>query len=74
PPFVRAGAAAAVEVRWADSGRLAAHQMVRLLRGERPRPAVLHPPPVRLWLHRERVHDLRWRPRLSPRVRLWEGR
>jgi len=77
PPFVRAGAAAAVEVSWAESGRLAATQMVRLLRGERPVPAILHPPPTRLWLHQQRVHDLRWVPQPGPRsplIHLWEGR
>lgn len=76
-PFVRAGAAAAVEVSWAESGRLAATQMAHLLRNERPAAAVLHPRPVRLWLHQQRLHDLRWAPQPGPRsplIHLWEGR
>jgi len=76
-PFVRAGAAAAVEVSWAESGRLAAIQMARLLHDEMPTPAVLHPKPARLWLHQQRVHDLRWAPQPGPRsplIHLWEGR
>jgi len=75
--FVRAGAAAAVEVSWGESGRLAATQMAHLLRGERPVPAILYPRPTRLWLHQQRVHDLRWAPQPSPRnplIHLWEGR
>jgi len=76
-PFVRAGAAAAVEVSWAESGRLAATQMVHLLRNERPVAAILHPRPTRLWLHQQRLHDLRWAPQPGPRsplIHLWEGR
>ncbi len=77
PPFVRAGAAAAVEVSWAESGRLAAVQMARLLHGEQPSHAVLHPRPLRLWIHRQRAHDLRWVPQSgtgSPQIHLWEDR
>ncbi len=76
-PFVRAGAAAAVEVSWPESGRLAATQMAHLLRRERPVATVLHPHPTRLWLHQQRLHDLRWAPQPGPRsplIHLWEGR
>jgi len=77
PPFVRAGAAAAVEVSWAESGVLAAIQMGHLLRGAPPEPTILYPKPTRLWLHQERAHDLHWLPQPgspSPLLYLWEER
>jgi len=77
PPFVRGGAAAAVEVSWAESGRLAATQMARLLRHKPPAAPVLYPRPTRLWLHQQRLRDLRWAPEPGPRsplIHLWEGR